>query len=132
MCYFQIDFEHFKDNFVQILCQSTKDRVEQQNDCSPCSSVHEQFMDADQFEDADEEEEESEEDVEVEEDPQRVQEVEKHEEEETKEENGRLSMKKAYVKDIPHHHLLISMPYINEYFKPVLCAIYFGFSTTGT
>ena len=88
MCYFQIDFEHFKDNFVQILCQSTKDRVEQQNDCSPSNSVHEQFMDADQFEDADEEEEESEEDVEVEEDPQRVQEVEKHEEEETKEENS--------------------------------------------
>ncbi|XP_078313174.1 uncharacterized protein LOC111128949 isoform X3 [Crassostrea virginica] len=84
----QIDFEHFKDNFVQILCQSTKDRVEQQNDCSPSNSVHEQFMDADQFEDADEEEEESEEDVEVEDDPQRVQEVEKHEEEETKEENS--------------------------------------------
>ena len=120
MCYFQIDFEHFKDNFVQILCQSTKDRVEQQNDCSPSNSVHEQFMDADQFEDADEEEEESEEDVEVEEDPQRVQEVEKHEEEETKEENSFGQYEKNMLKIFFTIISRILMPYVNEYFKPVL------------
>nr|XP_034323597.1 ninein-like protein isoform X7 [Crassostrea gigas] len=83
----QIDFEQFKDNFVKILCQSTVERVEQQNDVSLTDSVHEQFMDADQFEDADEEEEEEESDDlveeggrESEENPQEMPGFEKHEE----------------------------------------------------
>ncbi|XP_056021041.1 ninein-like protein isoform X3 [Ostrea edulis] len=78
----EIDFEHFKDNFVRILCQSTIERVEHHQDVALNNSVHEQFMDADQFDDAEEEESD---DLHEEENEEEEREVEKHEEEETKE-----------------------------------------------
>ncbi|XP_062574598.1 ninein-like protein isoform X2 [Saccostrea cucullata] len=78
----QIDFEHFKENFVNILCQSTIERVEHENGVALSSSIHEQFMDADQFEDAEDEESD---DVLEEEGEENDEGVEKHEEEETKE-----------------------------------------------
>ncbi|XP_061164578.1 ninein-like [Saccostrea echinata] len=81
----EIDFEHFKENFVNILCQSTIERVEQQNDVSLSASIHEQFMDADQFEDAEDEESD---DLHEEEGEEENEGVEKHQEEETKEENS--------------------------------------------
>lgn len=87
---FQIDFEHFKDNFVRILCQSTIERVEHHQDVALNNSVHEQFMDADQFDDAEEEESD---DLHEEENEEEEREVEKHEEEETKEMVDTLGMK---------------------------------------
>lgn len=85
---------------MKILCQSTAERVEQQNDVFITNSVHEQFMDADQFEDAEEEEEEEEESDDLVEEggresienPQEMPGFEKHEEEDTKEQEFIASM----------------------------------------